>query len=78
MKPRVVDDWRQAIRWTSVHCMAAAAAVQGTWVSLPDDIRQRVPYYAASAVTIVLVIGGIIGRLHKQNLPPSKPPDGAP
>lgn len=64
---KLVQDWKQAWRWSSVHAMSAAAAVQGGWVALPDDMRRHIPLAVASAVTIGLLILGVVGRLRDQS-----------
>lgn len=63
---KLVPNWKQAWRWSSVHAMTAAAAVQGTWLALPDDIKQHVPAVVATSVTIGLLVLGVIGRLRDQ------------
>lgn len=67
---KLVSDWKQAWRWSSVHAMTAAAAVQGTWIALPDDIKQHVPAIVATAVTIGLLVLGVVGRLRDQTTKP--------
>lgn len=66
MTMKLVSDWKQAWRWSSVHAMTAAAAVQGAWLALPDDIKQHVPAIVATGVTIGLLLLGVIGRLRDQ------------
>lgn len=59
-------NWRQCWRWISVHCMTLALAVQGAWLAVPDDLRALVPAWAGYAVTAVLLVAGIAGRLINQ------------
>lgn len=70
---KLVSDWKQAWRWSSVHAMAAAVAVQGGWAMLSDDMKQHIPAVIASGVTIGLLVLGVVGRLRDQT-PASKPP----
>lgn len=65
-------NWRQSWRWISMHAMGLALAVQGAWLAVPDDLRQVVPQWASYAVTVVLMVAGLIGRLMDQ----TKQPDG--
>lgn len=65
--PKLVDDWRQAYRWLSVNCMALATAIQGTWMTLGDDMRSELPKYAIHIATIAILVAGITGRLVKQS-----------
>lgn len=64
---KLVDDWKQAWKWLSVNCMAVAAAIQGAWISLSDDIRSELPQYAIHIATIAILVAGIGGRLIQQN-----------
>jgi hypothetical protein len=70
---RFVDDARRAWRWFSVHCMAAAVAVQGAWEFIPDDMKAGFPPKVVSAVTVGLLVLGIAGRLVKQTPTEPKP-----
>ena len=64
-------NWRQSWRWLSMHAMTLALAVQGAWLAVPDDLRQVVPQWASYAVTGVLLVAGLIGRLIAQPAPPT-------
>jgi hypothetical protein len=46
--------------------MALAAALQGAWAAVPDDMRARMPGWIVTAATIALLAAGIGGRLVKQ------------
>lgn len=70
---KLIDNWRCAWRFASVRAMSAALAIQATWLSLPDDLRERIPLWATVSVTGCLLIAGLIGRLVQQ-----RGPDGAP
>lgn len=63
---KLVDDWKSAYKWFSVNCMAVAAAIQGAWVYIPEDLRQNVPHGFVTGITIGLLALGIIGRLVQQ------------
>lgn len=63
---KLVTEWRRAWRWFSVQAMALAAALQGAWVALPDDMRARLPGGVVAAATMLLLLLGIGGRLVKQ------------
>ena len=66
---KLVDDWKDAWKWISTNCMVLAATVQGAWISIPDDLKQSVPVWIGSAVTIGLLALGVAGRLLKQGSP---------
>lgn len=67
MKFELVEDWRKAWRWFSVNAMIAAAAIQGTWLQIPDDMKAHIPSQLISGATIALLVLGVIGRLVKQD-----------
>lgn len=71
MKFELVEDWRNAWRWLSVNCMVLAAALQGAWLYVPEDMKASIPPHITSSVTVALLIIGVIGRLKKQT--PSEP-----
>lgn len=64
MKP--VDNWKSAHKWMSIHCMSAAAAIQGAWVYIPEDLRQSLNPKIISGATVALLCLGIVGRLFKR------------
>lgn len=63
---KLVEDWRKAWKWFSVNAMVAAAAIQGTWLQIPDDMKAHIPQTLVSGTTIVLLVLGIAGRIIKQ------------
>ena len=63
----MVEEWRQAWRWFSCQAMALAAALQGAWAAVPDDIEDaRIPAWIVTVSTIALLLAGIGGGLVKQ------------
>ncbi len=65
-KVKLVDDWKNAWKWISVHAMLLAASIQGAWTQLPDDLKASLPNHLVSYSTVALLILGIIGRILKQ------------
>lgn len=63
---KLVDDWRQAWKWASMHAMTAALAIQGAWVAIPAEMQAYVHPIVAHAITGVLLVAGIVGRLVDQ------------
>jgi hypothetical protein len=63
---QLVEDAKQSWKWFSIQAMTIAAALQGTWVTLPEDLKSHVPTNAVHYATLALVIAGIIGRLVNQ------------
>ncbi|MGN6314621.1 MAG: hypothetical protein ACTHMO_12805 [Rhodanobacteraceae bacterium] len=79
---KLVPDWKSAWRWTSVHAMTAAVAINAAWMGLPPDLQTHVTERDAHALTIVVLALGIIGRLRDQapvqQLPKPTVPDNRP
>lgn len=65
----LVDNWRSAWKWISVHCMAWALALQGAWELCPADLKAGLPPKLVTVVTVALLVLGILGRLVKQEKP---------
>jgi ABC-type dipeptide/oligopeptide/nickel transport system permease component len=63
---RLVEDARHFWKWFSVQAMALAAAVQGAWAAFSDDLKQNVPHWLVTALTLGLLFAGIVGRLVRQ------------
>ena len=63
---RLVDDVRHFWKWFSVQAMALAVAVQGAWAAFSDDLKQNVPHWLVTALTLTLLAAGIAGRLVRQ------------
>lgn len=59
-------DWKQAWKWFSVHAMALALALQGAWMAVPGDLRADVPTWTGNALTAMLMVAGLVGRLTDQ------------
>lgn len=66
MKIQLIEDWRKAWTWFSVHAMLLAAAIQGAWLQIPDDMKAHIPEALVSGATIALLVLGVAGRLVKQ------------
>lgn len=67
----LISDWQRAWRWASVRCMAVAAAIQGSWMFIPDDMKTSIPPDLVKAATVILLLAGILGRVTTK-----KPPEG--
>jgi hypothetical protein len=46
--------------------MALATALQGGWLALPEDMKARVPADWVDALTIAVLVLGVIGRIVDQ------------
>lgn len=66
MKLEIIPDWRHAWKWVSVNCMALTLAIDGSWLAIPQDMRDHLPNHIASLITVALMALGILGRFVKQ------------
>ena len=63
---KLVEDVRHFWKWFSVQAMVLAGAVQGAWAAFSDDLKQNVPHWLVTALTLMLLAAGIGGRLVRQ------------
>ena len=70
---KLISDWRSAHKYLSTQAMLVAAGVQGTWVSIPDDLRASVPHWLPQGITGVLLAAGLLGRVIDQTPPAPAP-----
>ena len=63
---KLIPNAREAWRLFSVQAMAAVVAIEGAWLALPPDLKSRVPESWVDAVTMALLVLGIVGRLVDQ------------
>ncbi|HEX4105530.1 MAG TPA: hypothetical protein VHX92_04800 [Rhizomicrobium sp.] len=64
---RLVEDMRHFWKWFSVQAMLLAGAVQGAWAAFSDDLKQNVPHWLVTVLTLCLLAAGIGGRLIRQD-----------
>lgn len=62
----LVENAKESWRWFSMQAMTLAVALQGTWISLPEDLKSKVPTNLVYWLTLSIVLAGIVGRLVKQ------------
>lgn len=65
-KPRLIPQWRRAWRMFSIQAMTLAAAIQGAWPTIPDDMKATLPPTLVHWVSLALLVAGIAGRLVDQ------------
>lgn len=63
---KLLDSWRRAHRMFSVQAMTLAAAIQGAWTQVPQDLKDALPHNLAHWTSIVLLVAGILGRFIDQ------------
>jgi len=63
---KLVDNWKSAWRWFSIHCLWIAAAIPNVWAELPSDLKSAIPPGTMGAIAALVAICGIAGRLVDQ------------
>ena len=67
MKPKLVSNWKDAWRWWSMRFAVLGVAVQAAWEAIQlIGLDQHAPQWAQSAVTAVIFLGVLAGRLIDQ------------
>lgn len=74
---RLVDDWHKAWRWLSVQALALGAALQGAWLAVPADLKASVPSKYVTAITMTILVVGLVGRFLTFT-PPKEKEDAGP
>ena len=69
---KLVSDWKNAYKWLSVVIPAFGTLLLASWMAVPDSMRNTIPHRYVEAITIVIFVAGVIGRLIQQT--PSVPP----
>jgi len=62
----LINEWKRAWRWFSVQAMALTLALQGAWMTLPEDLKAHVPGWLVTLVSVALLLLGLAGRLVQQ------------
>lgn len=63
---KLIPEWRKALRMFSVQAMGLAGAIQAAWVLLPPEMVASFPDGWVRAVTVALLVLGVVGRLVEQ------------
>ncbi|HFG0069304.1 hypothetical protein V6124_11840 [Klebsiella pneumoniae] len=66
---KLVDDWKSAWRWFSMHALVLAGIIPTVWAELPTDLKTAIPPGAMGAITAVIAACGVVGRLVNQSKP---------
>lgn len=66
---KLVDDWKSAWRWFSMHALVLAGVIPTVWAELPADLKTAIPPGAMGTITAVIAACGVVGRLVSQSKP---------
>lgn len=64
---KLVDDWKSAWRWFSMHALVLAGIIPTVWAELSPDLKTAIPPGAMGAITAVIAACGVVGRLVNQS-----------
>ena len=64
---KIVDDWKSAWRWFSMHALVLAGVIPPVGAELPPALKTAIPPGAMGAITAVIAAGGVGGRLVNQS-----------
>lgn len=68
---RLIDDWHQCWRWSSMRLMALSGAIQSVLLAFPGTLAQYVPQWimstlaTASLLILVLAAAGRVTTMEK-------------
>ena len=63
---KLVDNWKSAWKWFSVHCLWLSAAIPNVWAALPADLKSSIPATHMAVIAGLIAFCGIVGRLVDQ------------
>lgn len=63
---KLISNWRRAWRMFSMQAMTLAAALQGAWMLMPEDLKAALPPALVPVVSVALLVAGMVGRLVDQ------------
>lgn len=66
LKLKLVDDWKSSYKWVSIHCFILIGVIDGTWWSIPPDLKQSIPPQYLAGLSAVLGFLGVAARLLDQ------------
>lgn len=65
-KLKLIADWRNAWRWSSIRFLAAGGVVQGALLAFPTQLQQYLPPWLLTGLSefaLFCIIAGGVGRI---------------
>jgi hypothetical protein len=62
------DDWKKFTQFLSIRSIALCGAIQVTWPSIPQDMKDTLPPNLVSYLTWALLVLAVYGVMYKQNI----------
>lgn len=75
MKLRLVQNWRSAWKWYSVHIMLVIVALPEIWGYFPQEFKDSLPPGTLKYVMMFLGVSAILARMFSQEKPKDDEPD---
>ena len=69
---KLVDNWKSAWKWYSIHIMVVIVALPEIWGYFPQEFKDSLPPHALAGLTTFLGISAIVARLVSQEKPNDK------
>ncbi|MGQ6545475.1 DUF7940 domain-containing protein [Serratia sp. IR-2025] len=63
---KLVENWKSAWKWYSVHIMVVIVALPEIWGYFPQEFKESLPPHALTGLTTFLGISAIVARLVSQ------------
>lgn len=64
---KLVENWKKAYKWFSIHFIMLLAAIPAVWESLPDSWKASLPVDTLAWITGFIGILGVYARLISQD-----------
>lgn len=78
LRLRLINDWHQAWRWSSIRLMAVSGVLQAVLLAFPEKMAQYVPYWVMSTLATtslaILLLAGFARITKVENLNVPEPP----
>lgn len=66
---KLVDNWKDAWKWFSMHALVLAGTIPAVWAEFPDDLKTHIPAGWMGVITAIIAGCGVAGRLLNQSKP---------
>jgi hypothetical protein len=63
MKPRIVNNARDAWKWSSTRWFLVLAAIPHAWAQIPPDVKNMIPDAWGPAIFSVMAAAGVLLRV---------------
>lgn len=75
MKLRLVQNWRSAWKWYSIHIMIVIVALPEIWSYFPQEFKDSLPPGVFKYAMMFLGVSAILARMFSQEKPKDDEPD---